>query len=143
MADLVRLEGFRELSDALGELKKGTERSVLRRVSTKALEPFVERAKELAPVDDGDLRASIVIGNKLTDRAKRADKKHPRAGVRVFAGTANRNGVPREFGGKDPAQPFMRPAWESTKDAMLETVKADLRTEIDKAAARAARKARR
>lgn len=146
MAETFRLTGSRELSAALEELGKAAERRVLTRVAKKNLEPFVEKAQGLAPVDEGFTRDSIVIGTKLTDRAKRADRKEPRNGVRVFAGTAARNAVPREFGAvwKDgtvlKAQPFMRPAWEASKDGMLASVQSDLMDEIDKAAARAARK---
>lgn len=144
VASEIKLTGFRELSNALGELKKSTERSVLRRTATKALQPFVARAKELAPVHEGRLRDSIVIGTNLTKEAKAAARAEPKAGIRVFAGTANRNGVPREFGSvRSAAHPFMRPAWDSTKDAMLEQVKTDLATDIEKTAARAAKKAAR
>lgn len=140
----VRLEGARQLHDALGELKKPTERALLRRVAVKALEPVVERAKQLVPVDEGRLRDSIVIGTNLTSRAKRADKAQPKNGIRVFAGSASRNAVPREFGSvRSRPQPYMRPAWESEKERVLGEVENGLRDEIEKAAARAARKARR
>lgn len=137
----VQLTGFKELHDALGQFKKSTERALLKRVATKALQPFAERARSLAPVDTGYLRDSIVVGTNLTRNAKRAAKKDPVEGVQVFAGTADRNAAPREFGTHDrPAHPFMRPAWEATKDGILDSVAADLRTEIEKTAARAAKR---
>ncbi len=142
MTDGMKISGFRELSDALGELKKSTERSVLRRTAVKALQPFVDRAKQLVPVHEGYLRDSIVIGTQLSKRAKAADRVEPRSGVRVFAGTANRNAVPREFGSiRSPAHPYARPAWDATKDGILDQVKTDLAADIEKTAARAARKA--
>lgn len=136
-----KISGFAELEKALSDLPKATERSVLRRVGKKALEPILDRAKQLVPVDQGRLRDSLVIGSVLTGRAKRADKQEPREGVRIFMGTANRNGVPREFGTvRSAAQPFMRPAWDSEKANAFKVVLTDLGDEVEKAAKRAARK---
>ena len=95
----MKASGFKELADALAQFNKSTERTVLRRVVTKALQPMLERAKQLAPVHEGHLRDSIVLGNNLNRNAKAQDKIEPRQGVRVFVGTAARNATPREFGG--------------------------------------------
>lgn len=141
MSGTTKVTGLKELHDALGELKKTTERALLRRVATKNLEPFVERAKQLVPVDEGKLRDSIVIGTSLNRGARAEARKDPVQGVRVFAGTSNRNAVPREFGSvRSPAQPFARPAWDGTKDQMLDGVTRDLDAEIKKTAARAAKR---
>lgn len=142
MARSFRISGFRELDQALAELPKSLERNVLRRVATKALQPFVERAKSLAPVDEGNLRDSIVIaGSGLSRGAKAVDRAEPKQGVRMYAGTANRNAVPREFGSiRAPAHPFMRPAWDATSEGMLKSVAADLGPEIERTAARAAKR---
>lgn len=135
------ITGFKELDKALAEMPKATERSVLRRVAKKALEPMLERAKQLAPVDEGTLRDSLVIGSRLTGRARKADKQEPREGVRLFMGTANRNGVPREFGTvRSVATPFMRPTWDSMNRKALDVILSDLGEEVEKAAQRAARK---
>jgi HK97 gp10 family phage protein len=140
--DGLKLTGFRELHDGLGEFTKATERAILRRVGIAALKPFVDRAKQLAPVDDGNLRDSITAGVKLSSGAKKAAKQDPAQGVRVFAGTANRNGVPREFGTvRSGAEPFMRPAWASEKGAVLDGVINGIKPEIEKARKRAAAKA--
>lgn len=137
----VKIGGFRELDRALAQLPKATERSVLRRVAKLALEPVLERAKQLVPVDEGRLRDSLVIGSSLTSRARRADKAEPREGVRVFMGSASRNAVPREFGTvRSAAQPYMRPAWDSQRVTSAKIVFTELEKEIKKAAARAARK---
>lgn len=139
---IVQVEGLRELSASLEELGKSLERSVLRRTAVKALEPVRDRAKQLAPVDDGHLRDSITIGNRLTRSARSADRAEPRQGVRVYCGTANRNAVPREFGSiRSPAEPFMRPAWDSESRGMLDTIGRELGPDIERSAARAARKA--
>ncbi|WP_375290410.1 HK97-gp10 family putative phage morphogenesis protein [Qipengyuania sp.] len=135
------ITGFKELDKALADLPKATERAVLRRVAKKALEPMLDRAKQLVPVDEGDLQRSLVIGSSLSKRARRADRKEPRQGLRLFMGTNSRNGVPREFGTvRTVAQPYMRPAWDSFKQRSLNIILSDLSIEVDKAAERAARK---
>lgn len=138
----IELTGARELHDALGELTKATERTLLRRIATKALEPIVARAKELAPVDSGELRDSITIGTKLSKRARRAARADKADGVTVYAGSADRNAVPREFGTiRSRAEPFMRPAWDEGKHGALDYVRRNLGSEIEKTAARVARRA--
>ena len=139
----IKLSGFKEAHDALGTFKKSTERALLRRVATRALEPFVERAKQLVPVNEGNLRDSISIGTKLTRGARREAKRDPVQGVRMFAGTANRNGVPREFGSvRSAPDPFMRPAWDSLKNSMAQSVLDDLGQEIERTAQRARKRSK-
>ena len=53
-------------------------------------------------------------------------------------------GIWQEFGTvNQPPQPFMRPAWDGGKDALLDGIADDLWAEISKAAARQAKKAAR
>ncbi|GGO90817.1 HK97-gp10 family putative phage morphogenesis protein [Stakelama pacifica] len=140
--DAVELSGFKELDAALAKFSKSTERALLRRVATRALEPFVTEAKRLAPVASGNLRDSITIGTKLTGNARREARRDPPDGVRVFAGTADREAVPNEFGTvRAPAQPFMRPAWDTTSNLVLARVMDDLADEIDRTAQRVAARA--
>ena len=50
--------------------------------------------------------------------------------------------IVQEFGSvNQAAQPYMRPAWEATKQQILDSIKGLLKIEIDKAIARAAAKA--
>ncbi len=50
--------------------------------------------------------------------------------------------IVQEFGSvNQAAQPYMRPAWEATQGAVLEGIKSALKSEIDKATARAAARA--
>lgn len=138
----IKITGFRPLADALAEFKKPTERAVLRRTAVKMLQPMVARAKDLAPVDEGHLRDSIVIGSQLTRRAKSVERAEPKGGVRVYAGTASRNAVPREFGSeRSRAQPFMRPAFEGAGDQMVEIGLKELADDIERTKARVAARA--
>lgn len=138
----VKIEGLRELDRALGELPKATGKNVLRRVIKARLQPVEAMAKALVPVDEGHLRASIITGSRLNRREASQAKKDGPAFVEMHTGTNSRNGVPREFGTtRTRATPFMRPAWDANQDNALVGIAADLGKEIDKAAARLARKA--
>lgn len=141
----VKVEGLRQLAEALGELPKSAGKSVLRRVGMKALQPFDKAWREKAPHLTGALEESGGVGTRLTRRQSRLNRKRDeRASVEVFAGPNNPAAVPQEFGTENQrAQPFARPAWDETKDQALQIVKDELGTEIDKAAQRLARKAAR
>lgn len=142
MAVTVKFEGGRELARALEELPKATARNVLNRVLTKAAANMDDIASSFAPVETGALQRSVVTGKKLTRAQQRQQKRDGKHFAEVHVGTNNPAGIFQEFGTfKEPAQPFMRPTWESTKDGMLKTIKTELGTEIEKARARLAKKA--
>lgn len=151
----VKVEGLKELDEALGELSKAAARSVLRRVGLQALEPVAETARQLAPDDPNtsgdDLSGSIAVSTKLSARQAKLNRSAIRRGtsdknfVEVYAGAGP---LPQahnqEFGNVNHGpQPFMRPAWDQNKDKVLDIVKTELGGEIEKAAQRAARKAAR
>jgi HK97 gp10 family phage protein len=129
---------------ALSELgKKSTEKNVLTRTLKKAAKPVDDLASALAPVDTGKLQISIITGTRLTPRQRSSAYKNGTMGVaEVHIGTAMSRGLFQEFGTyKQPPHPFMRPAWESTKEQALSIIGKELWIEIRKAAERAARKA--
>jgi HK97 gp10 family phage protein len=155
----VKVEGLREVDAALGELGKATGRNVMRRVALARLEPMAEEARRLAPDDPNtrgrDLAKSIAVSTRLLkvnqSRAANIRARAGRAEVEAHmgpAGVGGKNAPPQgslqEFGTKNhPPQPFMRPAWDGGKDALLEGIADDLWAEISKAAARQAKKAAR
>jgi HK97 gp10 family phage protein len=146
----VSVEGLREVDAALGDLGKATGRNVMRRVALARLEPMAEEARRLAPVEDTDLRDSIAVSTKLAGYAKRLNR-HSKSEAEAHMGPAGAGGKKappqgslQEFGTNNhPPQPFMRPAWDGGKDALLEGIADDLWAEISKAAARQAKKAAR
>jgi HK97 gp10 family phage protein len=145
MATKVRVEGLRELEAALKELPKATGKRVLRNSLRKAAEPIARDAAARAPVDDGTLRDSIGVGTRLTKRQAGLHRKmfrDDRASVEMFVGAGGlAQATQMEFGNfKDSPQPYMRPAWDGNKMQALETIKTELWNEIQKAAARHARK---
>lgn len=128
---------------ALAEVgTKATQKNVLVRTLKKAAKGFDDAASSLAPVETGKLQISVITGTQLTRRQRSSAYKAGSLGVaEVHVGTALSRGLFQEFGtSKMPASPFMRPAWDNEKGRSLETIKTELWVEIEKAAARAARK---
>ncbi len=145
----IKVEGVKELVSALQALGKSVGKAALRRVGRKAMEPMAEAARAMAPVDDGYLRDSISIANSQIKSVREGGatmtasgfRSAAKDGVSIYMGTANRNGVPREFGSsRSPAQPFMRPAFDREGPRVAPRIAADLGPEIEKTAARVARK---
>jgi len=138
----VRVEGLRELQAALAELPRATSKNIQRRVLKKRAQPIADAARERAPVDEGQLRDSIAVSAKLSKRQRRLHRKFGPDDVEMFVGAgALPQAHLQEFG--ENGTPFMRPAWEAHKRGVLDGIQADLWTEIQKAAARRARKAAR
>ena len=139
----IQVDGLKALDAALAELPQATGKAVLRRVAKKALQPFDRAWREKAPHLTGALEESGGVGTKLTRRQASLNRKRDdKSSIEMFAGPNNPAAVPQEFGTvDDPAQPFMRPAWDATQDETLAIVQTELGGEIDKAAQRLARKA--
>lgn len=139
----VRIDGLLELQDALRTLPDATAKNVLRRVGRKRLQPIVDMAAALAPKKTGRLARSIRIGTRLSKRQRREYEAEGPHDITIFGGAA---ALPhahlQEFGTRHhKRQPFLQPAWDAGKNQLLEGLKEDLWKEIDKAAARLARKA--
>jgi HK97 gp10 family phage protein len=144
-----KVEGLRELTAGLDDMSKALQKGVLRRVAVKALEPFDQRWRQLAPDDPTtgapDLKTSGGIGTKLTRRQARLNRaRDDKSYVEIFAGPNNAAAVPQEFGTVNmPAHPFFRIAWADTQNEVLDGVVKGLQPEIEKTAKRAeARSAR-
>lgn len=147
MKPTIKTEGFREMDAALGEFSKATARNILIRAGLKALEPVAAAAKTKVHRRTGDLKDSIDVSAKLGKRQKRLNREP--STVEVYAGpTAPDGSIPppqgvwEEFGTEDhPPHAFLRPAWDGAQNDVLGTVKEELAAELDKATARAQRKA--
>lgn len=158
----VRVEGLKELEHALRELPKATARNTLKGVLKKRAEPIAAAARSLVRVKSGRLRDSIVVSPKISNATGKAefaaalragkgkaaavsalrDARRAAGGSSYFAEMHVGPGpLPHahlnEFGSsKMSPKPFMRPAWDSNKGAVLDGIKADLWAAIGKAAAR-------
>jgi hypothetical protein len=146
-----KFEGGRELEAALRELgDKGRMRRAATAALKQAIEPVATLAAELAPKDDGYLSQSIRIGNPAGGIKQGGDIVEVFVGVdtSVAAGdtTPARLAVyanVREIGAperNDPATPYLRPAADVELPKSVERLKPLLAAEIEKSAARLARK---
>lgn len=143
MTITVRVAGLKELDEALKQLPKSVGKTVLRNALKKAAAPVVADAKANAPRDRGDLAESIDIRATLTRRQRRMRAR--RGAVEMFIGPSfplGAHGHLVEFGTvKMPARPFLRPAWDSNKERVLETFGKLIWAELAKAAKRLAKRA--
>lgn len=142
MATAFKLEGFKELDRALGQLPKATAKNVLRRTLKKAAQPLDDDASAAAPFLTGGLQKSVITGTRLT-RSQRGGSylRTSNYYAEIHVGTALSKGIFTEFGTfKDDAQPWFRPAWEANKTVALKIISTELKNEIEKAAKRYAKK---
>ena len=150
----VSTSGFKELEAKLRDIeKKTTRRTTGIRALMKAGEPMAERARLLAPKEEGDLERAIKLSPVATGFNGRKGRRGGSGGqygdtLEVFLGidlSVNRrlsvySRVQEEGNGKQPAQPYMRPAFESQKMQTVDRIRDQLRIEIDKAIGRQVRK---
>jgi HK97 gp10 family phage protein len=171
MSITVQVSGLKDLDRALGELPKSVAKATLVRTLKKAGEPIAQAARAAAPIDDGTLRDSIVVSARLKNkvgmaefgaamkaglgvgaaRAALRDARRAAGGgsfAEMYVGPSMGKGVLRyahlqEFGTSNhAAHPFMRPAWDSEKDAALSIIRRELGNEIMAAARRVGRSKR-
>ena len=156
MKTVVKVEGLRELEAAFAELGKTLSRGVMRRAADKALKPMLEQAKGRVAASTqnvGQLEDSMAVSGRLSKRQAKDARREGKSYVERYAGAgALPQAIALEFGtgerfhrdgksvGVMDAEPFMRPAWDAHKAGMPEAVGRDLWTEIEKAAARKARR---
>lgn len=139
-----KVEWLKGSDQALKDIgKKSTQKNILVRTLKKAAKPIDDEASSLAPIDTGKLQISVITGTQLTRRQRSSAYKAGTLGVaEVHVGTALSRGLFQEFGTyKQPAHPFLRPAWDHNKQKAEQIIGTELWVEIRKAADRAARKA--
>lgn len=151
--------GGKDFEASLKDLgSRVTAKNVAKRALDKGAEPIAEEWRRLVPEDEGDLKRSIKVGDKALTKSVRRFRRGAGANiVERYIGIDDtedrvKKGGPRlaiyapikEFGDSNsPAQPAGRPAFERQKHASLDLIAVELRSEIDKAAARAAKKSAR
>jgi HK97 gp10 family phage protein len=165
--EVVKLSGFADLDKALGELPRATAKSVLIRTLRKAGEPIAEAARQLVPVDRGDLKESIIVSARLKNPVGKTEfAAAMKAGLGKAAAVGALRDARRAAGGgsfaemfvgagalphahmiefgteKMAAQPFLRPAWDAERRGALDIIKKELGTEIIMAAKRIAKNKR-
>jgi len=169
MSEQFKIEGLRELDEALKDLPKAAGKNVIRRALTRAAQPIHDQAKAMAPYKRGHLKKGMAISRvKFSSgtagkrafaeaMAKGASRKEAgeaareansaasddvTSGIIVVGPGRHPQAIFQEFGTAHHApQPFMRPAWEENKMKAMHTIKDILRDEIDKTVARIAKRA--
>lgn len=140
MKRTAHVEGLAELDNALGQLPKAVAKGVLRRVALGRLAPMVEDMRVRAPEGETlGLKHSIIA---TTKRPRGGGSEPRKSTVEAFAGPGRHpKAIQQEFGNEHHGpQPYVRPAWDAGKGALLEGISDDLGREITAAAARQARK---
>ncbi|MHA6641346.1 HK97-gp10 family putative phage morphogenesis protein [Mesorhizobium sp. A623] len=140
----VHVDGLKELEQALKQLPKANAKRVLNKTMKEAGQPVAKTARALAPEHMGYLRESIDVSTKLSGRQRKLHKKL--SPVEMFIGPGPDPAAHLQEFGSGPghqAQAFMRPAWGQHKNEVLDTIANRTWLEIEKAAARLAKKAAR
>jgi HK97 gp10 family phage protein len=142
---VVKVEGFRELEQALKALPRATGKNVVRRTLQKASKPFIDAARAAAPRATGQLAESIKFSSRLSKRQARLARQETKSTIEVHAGaTALPHAHLVEYGTHKMApRPFMRSAWDANKRRALDIIRDEMGNEIMKAAKRLEAKARR
>lgn len=139
-----RIEGFREAADTLATLSRAVQRGVGRTVLREPAALLAGEVQTRAPKLTGLLQGAVkVVNNRLTKKAAREARARPGA-VELAVLVDDAAAVPNEFGNEhvDPAQPFFRPAIDAKREEMMRVGAARIKTAVDAAAQRAARRAR-
>jgi HK97 gp10 family phage protein len=166
----IKVEGLKELEEALYELPRATGGNVLKRAILMPAQAFADAASEIAPEDTGNLKKEIKPGKPriitagkaafaaaMSSGASRAEAGQAARAANSAAGGAGRHAVVdvgptqkayygqfQEFGtAHHAAQPFMRPTWDRMSNVLIDMVAATLAEEIEKARQRIAKKAER
>lgn len=145
----LKVTGFRELERALAEeLPKATARAAMLRTAKKVMEPVREGMERRAPELTGTLSEGMKTQVVKAKRQSRARFERS-SGVSVNTGptTARQEGgnpAWQEFGTeKMPAHPYARPTADAEGPGVIEAVREELTSQIDKAKARIAKRAAR
>lgn len=164
----IQVLGLKELEDALNDLPRAVARGTLTRALKKTAQPIADDEKRRVRVRSGETRDSVIVTTKVRNqvglqeygetiasggsreeavgalRAARRAGGSDGARAEVSIGPTKFTAVFLERGTfKMPAFPFVRPAWEAGKYRALDDISTQLKNEIDKSVARAARKAAR
>ena len=142
MSVTVKIEGLSELKAAFEQLPKATGKSVMRKVLMGRAKSIATAAKALVAVESGELRDSITASTRLSKHQRR-EAEETASYVEVYVGAGP---LPHahlvEFGSvNNQPQPYLRPAWDSAKGALLDNFKEDLWSEMEKAVGKLAQNA--
>jgi HK97 gp10 family phage protein len=122
----VTVTGLKELEQKLRDEPKNVAKKTLRRAAKDAADIWEAAISERAPAMTGFLRSQITMSSKATGGDE--------GSMQVMVGPSKKAyyGIFQEFGTRFmKAQPFMRPAFEQTKDQVLDAFVANLNQELN------------
>ena|SRR5579863_7471713 len=122
----VTITGLKELEQRLRDEPKNVAKRTLRRAAKDAADIWTSAISERAPSHTGFLRTQITMSSKATGGDE--------GSMQVMVGPSKKAfyGIFQEFGTRtQPAKPFMRPAFEETKDEVLQKFVEDLNQELN------------
>lgn len=146
---MIKVEGVGELIAKLNEIATVATDKVVARAARKAMVPVAEAARELVPVDSGDLRESIrlaaakeegrISAGIIMKGGKQSWEIETGDGDETLTFSRRVDASWRwhftEFGTSSrPAQPFLRPAFDQNRDAVLQIFTDEIRASIERAA---------
>lgn len=139
----VKFTGGKALDAALSQFTPTKRRAIGRKALDEAGQIMARAMRANAPVEEGHLRESIDVSGVLAKGPRSAHKMI--AEQERYVGPDSRpSAVQQEFGNENHApQPFARPAFDETRQEVLQRIGDELWLGIDKAATAAARKAAR
>jgi len=152
-----KVSGFGDVNAQLSLLSKAAGKAALTRALRTVAEPMAATMRALAPDDPAtagaDLRASIVVSDKLTPRQARLRRRSgSEKAVEMFVGSGGQAGVrgsdpaavQQEFGNRNHSPlPFARPAWDQHKAAVQEALADEIAKEVAASLGRAISRVRR
>lgn len=124
-----KIEGNKELEKILKELPKAAATSVLKRGLQISAKPLVTAARANAPKGTGTMARSV--------RAFIMTRTRVQAAVAIGPAEEHFYGVFLEFGTSSiPTQPWLRPAWDTNKRTITNTLRKNLFSALDSFAKR-------
>ena len=138
------VEGFDDLQAALLSLGSvARQDGALKRAMTDALGPTAMLAIQMAPRRTGNLKRAIVISDTAEGSGFNIEGRGADETVTVYLGASYKAGARGrhahlvEFGTvKSRPYPFLRPAWDQDRDAMVKRLAENLRVQITAAVKR-------
>ena len=132
----IELLGDKKLDAALARLSGPAQKKAFRKSAREAFKPVLAAAKQKVPVDTGKLKKSLKLRSLKRSRGT--------IGVEVRTGTREELEIPADEPGyypmaveagtkTQPAQPYIRPAFDENKDLVERRLRAALARNIDEA----------
>lgn len=167
------VEGKKEFDDLIGEIindfGQKDARKILQKAAYESMRPVLYDAKLRAPIDTGQLSASLKLSaGKPTRKQKRSkyieagdvvvatvststvkqlaklrfkNRKNEKNDLLQVGGQSDARAIAMEFGtAKVSARPFLRPALESNKEKVANSLGSNLKSALEKYKAKQAKK---